>query len=112
VRLDEGATLTAKQSRFLRSAAMRSASPMGALRVHHLACSTFVSDIGGDEGKRFHDAWRPVESAAGDAVDWFPDDQPVVLGTLEGAFAPARDAGLVLESSRALVRVVGEGDAP
>jgi hypothetical protein len=51
-------------------------------------------------------------SAAGDAVDWFPEDVPVLLGQLDGGEGHTRDGGLRLESDRVLVRVVGWGGRP
>jgi hypothetical protein len=52
-----------------------------------------------------------MASAGGTAVDWFPDDVPVVLGEIEGGEGAKSDTGLRVESDRLLFRVVGEGGA-
>ncbi|HEX7603762.1 MAG TPA: hypothetical protein VF316_19220, partial [Polyangiaceae bacterium] len=46
-------------------------------------------------------------ATAGDAVDWWPDDAPVVLGEIEGGEKLKTDSGLSVESDRLMLRVVG-----
>jgi hypothetical protein len=53
-----------------------------------------------------------MEAAAGEAVDWWPDDVPVVMGEMIGEGSARSDSGLVLESDRVLFRIVGKGGAP
>jgi hypothetical protein len=57
-------------------------------------------------------AWLALEDAAGDSVDWFPDDTPVLLGQIDGGEGRSSDSGLRLESDRLLVRIVGFGGNP
>ncbi len=56
--------------------------------------------------------WQPLEAAAGDQVDWWPDDAPVVLAELIGGEGRTNDSGLSIESDRTLVRIVGAGGTP
>jgi hypothetical protein len=54
-------------------------------------------------------AWQAIEQTAGDDVDWFPHDVPVVLAQIDGGEGRASDSGLVIERDRLLLRVVGYG---
>jgi hypothetical protein len=58
------------------------------------------------------DAWWAVSDAAGDSVDWFPDDVPVLIGQLDGGEGRTSDSGLRIEADRVLLRVVGYGGRP
>jgi hypothetical protein len=78
----------------------------GAYVVHPLGSRSFAGSLG-PVGKRMGDAWAALETAAGDEVDWWPDDAPVLIGEMAlGSHAPS-DSGLGLESDRVFVRVVG-----
>jgi len=68
--------------------------------------------VGGKQGEAMASGWGPLAAAAGTAVDWFPDDAPVVLAEMTGGEGLTRDSGLSMESDRLLLRVVGEGGAP
>jgi hypothetical protein len=78
----------------------------GTYVVHPLGSRSFAASLG-PVGKRMGDAWAALETAAGDEVDWWPDDAPVLIGEIAlGSHAPS-DSGLRLESDRVFVRVVG-----
>jgi hypothetical protein len=57
------------------------------------------------------EVWAPFDAAAGDDVDWWPDDVPVVMGEVVGLAKASHDSGLRLEDDRVLLRVVGRGGA-
>ena len=65
-----------------------------------------------DAKDQYPSQWAAIESSAGEVVDWFPDDVPVLLAQLDGGEGRLSDAGLKLESDRLLVRVVGWGGKP
>ena len=60
---------------------------------------------------KFEKSWIAVEAAAGDAVDWLPDDVPIVMGEMTGGPRAGNDSGLSLEDDRVLFRVIGRGGA-
>jgi hypothetical protein len=57
-------------------------------------------------------AWSAIDSSTGTSVDWFPDDVPVLLAQMDGGEGKTKDAGLVLDSDRVLLRIVGYGGRP
>jgi hypothetical protein len=107
--IDRGARVPMSAGRPLRSLA-RSGSLAGSPRVHPLESSSFASELGA-EGTRIAAAWGPLEAAAGDAVDWWPDDTPVLLAEVDAKPRAPSDSGLSLESDRVLIRVVGSLEA-
>ena len=56
--------------------------------------------------------WGALAAAAAASVDWWPDDVPAVLAEVEGGDGATSDTGLRIESSRLLIRVLGQGGAP
>jgi hypothetical protein len=80
----------------------------GKATVHPLGAAWIAAAMPGREGKRVADTWAAVEQAAGEAIDWWPDDAPALVGEIVGAPHAPKDAGLSLESERVLLRVVGE----
>jgi hypothetical protein len=92
-------------------AAIASATHAGAVPIHRLQAQLLVGPLA-DDAPGLADAWGAIESTAGEAVDWFPEDVPVLLGQLDGGEGRLGDAGLRLESDRLLVRVVGWGGKP
>jgi hypothetical protein len=96
----------ARDGRLFRKAAARTTKRAGTLTVHTLSTSSLDTEIAGGAGHRLEDAWRPFEAAASDAVDWFPDDTPVLIGELIGGDPTATDSGLRVESNRVFVRIV------
>jgi hypothetical protein len=45
-------------------------------------------------------------------VNWWADDVPVLLGTLDGGEGRKSDSGLALDRDRLMLRVVGYGGVP
>jgi hypothetical protein len=86
------------------------ATVSGTLRVHQLGTSAFTSVLGPD-GKRVAAGWAPFEAAAGDAIDWWSDDTPVLIAELVSPSHAPSDSGLALESDRVFVRIVGTPEA-
>lgn len=58
------------------------------------------------------DAWMAVIDAIPWRKSWFTNTVPVMLAQIEGGEGKTSDTGLVLDSDRLLVRVVGLGGAP
>lgn len=56
-------------------------------------------------------AWGAISSSV-NAVDWWPDDVPTLIGQFDGGEGDTSDSGLRLEVDRVLIRVVGWGGAP
>jgi hypothetical protein len=78
----------------------------GTYVVHALGAQSFAASLG-PVGKHMEEAWAALETAAGDGVDWWPDDAPVLIGEVAlGPHAPS-DSGLGLESDRVFVRILG-----
>jgi hypothetical protein len=84
----------------------------GALQAHPLGARDIQALMGGRDGERVGNAWEPLENAAGDAIDWWPEGVPVVVGEIVGMPKAQKDAGLALESDRVMFRVVGTGGTP
>lgn len=105
----DGATIKSADGRLLAAATTRRTSSAGAAVIHPLWASDIASQIGGIEGEAFSRVWEPVEAAAGESADWWPDTLPVVLGTRDAPPAAKYDGPLPLETEDVLVRVVGVG---
>jgi hypothetical protein len=110
--LKDGDRLHANGGKLLLAHLSRPRSTAGTLAVHGFDPAYLASTIAGKEGEHVHQAWLPVTSAAGPAVDWWPDDAAVVLAEVVGGEGTKSDSGLSIESDRLLVRVVGQGGAP
>ncbi len=114
--LDDGETREVSTARALgagaASLAPQRTETAGSMKVHPLGARDVESMLGGRDGERLRVAWEPLEAAAGDAVDWWPGDEPALLAEIIGVPKPARDSGLAVESARVLLRVVGKGGAP
>lgn len=104
-------TLTSS-GRFLNSVGARDAVKAGTTMVHRLDAQTLRSPFPDAVGARIYALWHPIELAAGDAVDWYPDDAPVLLGELTKAESGDSDSGLRLESNHVLVRILGHEVTP
>lgn len=83
----------------------------GRLDLHGLGGQN-LKPILEDDAPGLSDAWAAVERTAGNDVDWFPNDVPILFGQLDGGEGRITDAGLRLESDRLLVRVIGYGGRP
>ncbi len=110
----DGETVVASTGKLVMSAFSRRSGSAGAMTIHLLGESemAYSSAITKKDGERIEKMWKPMSSAAGEQVDWWPDDQPVLMGELEGGEGVKTDSGLRIETDRALVRVVGRGGAP
>jgi hypothetical protein len=78
---------------------------------HALSVDSFRSDIE-EHAKGSAVAWDALETLAGNEVDWWPTDVPVLLGEIEGGEGKTQDSGLRLDVDRVLVRVIGYGGVP
>lgn len=83
----------------------------GMITLHHLA-SQGMSVFLEPDAPGLGEAWMALEESAGDSVDWFPDDVPVLLAQIDGGEGRSFDSGLRVESDRLLVRIVGFGGKP
>ena len=90
------------------SAAARRTTAAGTLNVHPFDPSTIASMLASQDGDRVTKTWTPMTTVAGDAVDWFPDDEDVVLAEVDGGERVKTDNGLSVESDRMLLRVVSK----
>ena len=107
-----GETVPATGGKLLMAATAWSAVTFAPSAVHRLAVEAAVGPLQRTERDRLLGAWGPLEQAAGDAVDWWPSDLPVVLATLDGGEGETRDSGLLIDQDRALVRVLGRAFRP
>jgi hypothetical protein len=108
-RIADGQSVHASEGAELRTAV---AAPVaaGSGLLHPLETHRMIAEL--EQASRgLGAAWTAIESLA-QHVDWWPEDAPVLLAQLEGGEGHATDAGLVLETDRVLVRVVGFGGAP
>lgn len=91
------------------------------VELAHLQMSSgqLVTPLGvGGLGRRFEQAshglgaaWSALDQLASNA-DWWPRDVPVLIAQLHGGEGRLADAGLVVDSDRVLLRVVGYGGVP
>ena len=98
----DGATAHASGGKMVVNAATLPHFKSGAREVHPLDASQLVGAA--TDGSQ---AWLALASSAGDTVDWWPDDQPVVLAEMIDGESVTSDSGLNVDSDRLLVRVVG-----
>lgn len=108
--IKDGETVTASAGTFLLGSASRRVVSAGSLSVHPFDEATVAAALPRKDAQRVEKDWSPLSATAGDAVDWWPDDVPVVLGEVEGGEKLKNDSGLSLESDRLLLRVVGTPD--
>jgi hypothetical protein len=109
--IDDGTTVVSTAGRRLFVPSTRASAAAGTRVVHALETSRWNNLLGGHAADEMTPWWSAMSSAGGSAVDWFPDDVPVVMGEIEGGEGAKSDAGLRVESDRLLFRVVGEGGA-
>ncbi len=76
--------------------------------VHRLQSYLLRNAVPGPDGERLASTWELAETAAAGS-DFWPDENPVLIAELDAPDRAKDDSGLVLESERVLVRVVGEG---
>jgi hypothetical protein len=109
--IDDGKTIVSTAGRTIFVPSARSSGSAGSRVVHELDPSRFAAVLGGHTADAMATAWSAMVSASGSAIDWWPDDVPVVIGEIEGGEGATSDAGLRIETDRLLFRVVGEGGA-
>jgi hypothetical protein len=110
--LKDGARVHAATGKSLTGFFARRAVTAGSLPVHPLDASDLGAALDSHAASRLHDAWQPLEAAAGNEIDWWPDDAAVVMAEMVGGEGRTSDSGLSLENDRALLRVVGAGGTP
>jgi hypothetical protein len=110
--LKDGARARSTAGKNVLSSTSRRPVTSGAKSVHPLQSRDLGYSISGRYNDKVAQTWSPLEAAAGEAVDWWPDDVPVVIGEMIGAEGPRNDSGLAVESDRVLFRIVGKGGAP
>jgi hypothetical protein len=110
--LKDGARSHSTAGKTVLSSSARRAATSGSRSVHPLQARDIGYAISARYNERVAQTWSALESAAGEAVDWWPDEVPVVMGEMLGADSPRSDSGLAIESDRLLFRVVGKGGAP
>ena len=106
-KIADGQTVSVEQGRRLGHVAL-STSPSGA---HPLSVAAF-RDAVEERAKGVGNALDALETLAGNDVDWWPDDVPVLLAQMEGGEGKTQDSGLHLDVDRVLVRVIGYGGVP
>ena len=106
-KIKDGETVVASTGTFLLGAASRRVVGAGGMSVHPLDEAILAGALPNKDSQRLEKSWAPLAATAGDAVDWWPDDAPVVLGEIEGGEKLKTDSGLSVESDRLLLRVVG-----
>lgn len=87
------------------------ATRSGAMLIQPLRATSLEKIIGAD-APGLAEAWSSLEINAGNYVNWFPEDVPVLLAQVDGGEGRTSDTGLKLEQDRVLVRVVGLGGRP
>jgi hypothetical protein len=110
--LEDGGKVRSSAGKPAMTSTGRRRATSGTRSVHPLQAHDIGYAISAKYNERLAQAWTPFENAAGEAVDWWPDDVPVVMGEMVGAEKANQDSGLGLESDRLLVRVVGYGGMP
>jgi hypothetical protein len=108
-----GEKIHASDGRSVMAASSRATSSSAGRTVHTLNAVSLGYGIGSSaKGEKWGQTWLALENAGGTAVDWWPDNLPVVLAEAVGAEKARYDSGLSLESDRIFLRVVGKGGAP
>jgi hypothetical protein len=110
--LDDGATIHASAGKLLLTAASVSTTTAGSKSVHLLDTTALTGALPSADSAWFTERWVPLSSAAGYAIDWFPDDAATVMAEVTGGEGVRVDANLAVEKDMLLLRVVGEGGAP
>lgn len=107
--LADGAELHAGAGKLVLSAASRTRYTAGTKTVFGFDPAFLATYLTGKGGDAMQQVWTPITAAAGNTIDWFPEDAAVVLAEVVGGEGVKRDSGLSVESDRLLLRVVGEG---
>jgi hypothetical protein len=109
-RLDDGGTVTSSAFDVLSGGTVLR-STAGGLSVRWFepaSCYDRLESASSGLG----DAWTAVTQAGDFDTDWFPEGVPVLLAQLDGGGGATTDARLLVDSDRALLRIVGFGGRP
>jgi hypothetical protein len=106
--IKNGEKVGAASGKLVQSAAARRTTAAGTMTVHPFDPSTLAGSLSAKDFERVNKTWTPITTVAGDAIDWFPDKEEVVLADVEGGEGAKSDNGLSVESDRMLLRVVGK----
>ena len=98
--------MTASSGKLVQSSLSRRAASAGSMTIHPFDPTTLASTIAQKDGERLTKTWTPIVTVAGDAIDWWPDDQIVVLAEVEGGERLKTDNGLSVERPHAPPRDV------
>ena len=92
--------------KLVQSSLSRRATSAGSMVIHPFDPTTVASMLAPKDGERLTKTWTPITTIAGDAIDWWPDDEAVVLAVVDAGEGVKSDNGLSVESDRMLLRVV------
>ncbi len=104
--IKNGDKVTSSAGKLVESAAARRTVAAGTMMIHAFDPPTIATMLTGVDGEQLTKTWTPITTVAGDGIDWWPDDQDVVMAEVEGGERVKTDNGLSVESDRMLLRVV------
>ncbi len=110
--LNDGARVRSSAGKQVLAPTARHHSTSGTRTVHAMGAHDIGFAATARSDGHLTKAWSPFETAATEAVDWWPDELPVAMGELVGVEKAPRDSGLALESEVVLFRVTGYGGTP
>jgi hypothetical protein len=108
--LADGATALASSGKLLSSLGL-STSMAGSLRIYPLSVGLFKGAVEQDSAG-LEAAWTALGKVGNRSIDWWPEDQPVLLAQIDGGEGVREDQGLRVTRDRTLLRVVGYGGEP
>lgn len=76
--------------------------------VHQLGASLFTESVD-KHAEGLGEMWGAIETLAGNEVDWWPSEVPVLIAQLDGGEGITQDSGFEVKQDRVLVRVIGWG---
>ncbi len=106
--LKNGDKINPMTGKLVQSALSRRGTSAGSMTVHPFDPGTISGMLSSKDSEHLTKTWSPITTVAGDAIDWWPDDQIVVLGEVEGGERVKSDNGLSVESDRLLLRVASK----
>ena len=109
--LEDGGRVRSTAGKRALASSARRRTTSGTRAVHPLQAHDIGYSITGKYNDRLTQSWVPFENEGAEAVDWWPDDTPVVMGEMVGGKTD-KDSGLSVESDRVFFRVLGTGGAP
>ncbi len=106
--IKNGDKVSPSTGKLVQSGLARRTASAGSMTIHPFDPATIASMLSQKDGEHLTKTWSPITTVAGDAIDWWPDDQVVVLAEVEGGEHAKTDNGLSVESDRMLLRVVSK----